>query len=247
MKSVMLKHLSLIIVLAMLAIGSLTAPVVAADAELLDYIEVLTADAEPGEALAMVAVIHGLGDRPESFIGFLQAFNMKLRVILPRGPIPWGSGHAWFGHSQNNNWDQLSPGVKRSARKVARLLDHLAASKPTQGRPVLTGFSQGGILSYAVASGFPQSIQLALPISGLLPTPLWPQKSETPLIYPPIHALHGSVDRVVPVTFARDTVAHLKAVGLDASLTEYPVAHTINNDMHRQLLRLIKDALARQK
>ena len=42
------------------------------------------------------------------------------------------------------------------------------------GKVVVTGFSQGGMLSYALALHHPELIEYALPISGMLPEVLWP-------------------------------------------------------------------------
>ncbi|MCP4195887.1 MAG: hypothetical protein GY762_01950 [Proteobacteria bacterium] len=216
--------------------------------DLLDYVEVLTGAANAGDTLPMVAFVHGLGGRPESFINFVEGFEEKARVILPRAPNPWGGGYAWFAKSKNGNWNLLADGMADSARRIAELLSYLENTKPTQGRPILAGFSQGGMLSYAVATIHPQTIALAIPISGLLPRPLWPQEIGDHLSYPRIRALHGKADNIVPITYARDTVSHLKQVGLDATLVEYPlVPHTISRAMGRQIVDLVGREVRKQR
>ncbi len=211
---------------------------------LLDYIEVLTGEAKTEETLPMVAVVHGLGDRPESFTPFLDVLEEKTRVILPRAPTPWGGGHAWFDKSRDGNWEQLSDGMASSAKRLAHLLSHLAKTRPTKGLPIIVGFSQGGMLSYAVASNYPRTIRLAVPISGLLPRPLWLAAKDVSISYPRIRALHGTVDRIVPITYARDTVSHLKKIGLDVTLEEYPmVSHTISYAMRKKVLDLVRQEL----
>jgi phospholipase/carboxylesterase len=215
---------------------------------LLDYIEVLTGAAQAEDTLPLVVFIHGLGGRPESLIPFVEVFGEKARVILPRAPTPWGRGYAWFGRSQNKNRSPLSDGMADSAKRIANLLSYLAETKPTRGRPILAGFSQGGMLSYAVATSHPQTIGLAIPISGLLPKPLWPKEIGDAASYPRIRALHGKADNIVPINDARDTVSHLKQVGLDATLLEYPlVPHTISRAMQRQVVDLVGREIRKQR
>jgi phospholipase/carboxylesterase len=138
--------------------------------------------------------------------------------------------------------------MEDSARRIATLLSHLAKTKPTRGTPILAGFSQGGMLSYAVATSYPKTIGLAIPISGLLPKPLWPQKIGDSASYPRIRALHGKADNIVPIANARDTVSHLQKVGLDVTLVEYPlVPHTISRAMRRQVVDLIGQEIREQR
>src|SRR6185369_5788604 len=63
----------------------------------LQYLEVLTGDAAPGDAVPMVVALHGLGDHPESFRLLLDDLPARARVVFPRGPMPHGEdGFSWF-------------------------------------------------------------------------------------------------------------------------------------------------------
>ena len=54
-------------------------------------------------------------------------------------------------------------------------------------------------------------------------------------------ALHGRADGIVPIVHARATVAHLRKIGLDATLKEYPlVAHTIGYSMRKHVVELVR-------
>ncbi len=58
----------------------------------------------------------------------------------------------------------------------------------------------------------------------------------------------GMADNIVPITYARDTVSHLKQVGLDATLVEYPlVPHTISRAMGRQIVDLVGREVRKQR
>ncbi len=210
-------------------------------AGLLQAIETRTRHSAGVDPLPLVVAVHGLGDRPESFKTLLADLPAPARIITPRAPIEWNMGYAWFRvRIRSRNWNALSAGITRAAKQVAVLIDHLRDKYPTRGTPILCGFSQGGMISYAVAVHHPETIGLAIPVSGYLPKPLWPAAKNAATKYAPIRALHGSADALVPLQPTREAVEHLARLGFDASLTAYPgTPHTVDAAMRRDLYRLI--------
>jgi phospholipase/carboxylesterase len=210
----------------------------------LEHVEMLTAGARPDQKLPLIAAVHGLGDRPENFKEVLTDLPIPARVVLPRAPQSHGSGFAWFSvRLFEGDWDRLSKGISRAADQVAEWIGHLEKTTPTKGRPILCGFSQGGMISFAVAVKHPRAAGFVIPISGTLPRQLWPQSEpKDKSAYPPIRALHGAADELVPIEPTRKAVGHLKELGFDAELTSYPgVSHTVAPSMRQELFDLIKD------
>lgn len=224
--------------------NSSPAGAVAASKARLDYIELVTGGAGTDERLPLIVAIHGLGSKPEHFKRVLVDFPKKARVILPRAPKPWRNGYAWFtARIRNSNPQMLADGIARAADQVAEFIRFLALEKPTVGKPILCGFSQGGMISFAVAVRHPELIRLAIPISGVLPRPLWPSSGGARSVLP-IRALHGVQDALVLIEPTRETVAHLKGAGFDAELKEYEnVGHGMSPAMREELHKLIEQAL----
>ncbi|MBI2378214.1 MAG: dienelactone hydrolase family protein [Deltaproteobacteria bacterium] len=195
----------------------------------LDYVERVTGNGDPAAKLPMVVAIHGLGDRPESFAALFEGFPAPVRVILPRAPLPWSGGFAWFPYRMKDRDEgELSRGIDGAADSVARLIRTLA--RPTMGKPIVTGFSQGGMISFGIAARHPEVVSLALPIGGLLPTPSFPAAGARTV---PIRAFHGEADPRVPLEQARRTIQAFRNAGYSAVLLEYPATgHTISADMH---------------
>ena len=97
------------------------------------------------------------------------------------------------------------------------------------------------MLSFVLAARHPGQILHAFPISGGAPGPLRPRAGSAAA---PIFALHGTTDDVVPVDYARATVADFKKAGATAELSEYPgVGHVISPKMKEDLFARILAAL----
>jgi len=213
---------------------------------LLEYLEIVTAKARKTDPLPLIVAVHGLGDRPKHFKHLLEDLPLQARVVFPRAPISWGMGFAWFRtRIASGDLRNLSTGIARAAKQVAVLVGVLKKKRPTRGEPILCGFSQGGMISFAVAVRHPESIGLAIPIGGVLPRPLWPKEKKPDASYPPIRALHGGADALVLPGPTTEAVEHLRGLDFDVSLKKYPgVSHTVSGTMRRDLFKLIDSAVS---
>jgi phospholipase/carboxylesterase len=211
----------------------------------LEFVEIGVAGAGVKDAPLVVAV-HGLGDRPENLAELYRDISVPCRLVLPRGPIPYAGGSSWFDIDIPYAPDAaLGARIGAAADRVAALIDHLKTARAIRGKPVVTGFSQGGMISFAVALRHPEAVGLAVPIAGALPESAFPAR---PLAgeKPVIRAFHGTADTLVPIDFARRTIAALAAAGYDASLEEYAgVGHMVSPAMQRDALAVIDAAIAR--
>lgn len=225
--------------------GCSPAPVVTAPA--LEYVERYTgvAGSEGAADLPLIIAIHGLGDRPESFMRLFDGFDVSARIVIPRAPTGWGPGYSWFPlpSSEAGSRERFENGLIDSAARIAELIAALSSQAGGAARPVVvTGFSQGGMLSFAVAALHPASVDAALPVAGLLPPGIGPRQSAAAgatvdaASLPTVEALHGDADRRVPVSGAESTVQRLRDAGYKASVRLYPgVGHTISAAMRDDL------------
>jgi phospholipase/carboxylesterase len=210
----------------------------------LRFLEIIPGGTPRDPRLPMLVMIHGMGDRPHA--DWLAGFDAgtPVRVIMPRAPTPYFDGFSWFNYTIGgpNDPAALAQGITRAADQLTELLDLLTQQRPTRGRPIVAGFSQGGMLSYALALQHPERMRLALPIAGMLPEPLWPTQSPTRRV--PIRSLHGDADTIIDIHFARDLQARLNSLGYDASLEEFPgVDHAISPPMQDRINALLRERL----
>jgi phospholipase/carboxylesterase len=216
----------------------------------LRYLEIIRGDAKPNEKLPLLIVIHGLGDKPNH--GWLEAIDVdskiRARMILPQAPTPYGKGFAWFPFRAGSlDQAELARGIAEAAERLTRMLEVLRTQRPTRGKAVVTGFSQGGMLSYALALSHPELIAYALPISGMLPGQLWPV-TPAPAGTPPLRALHGTADTLVRFTVDDELNHRLRELGYPAELVPFEGApHAITPEMTALVRSTLSEALAQPK
>lgn len=221
-------------------------PLLRDEASGLEYVEVLTAGATGGESLPVVLALHGLGDRPESFRLLVDDLPAKARVIVPRAPTPHGAdGFSWFAFRSDDGDDtELAGRLREAAERVAVLATSITTRHGGLARVVVCGFSQGGILSFALAAVHPELVAAAVPVSGYLPSPLWPIERPKVRPLPKILAFHGENDRVIPLEQDRWSVEALRSNGYEATLHPYPdVAHAISPAMRAELVGAVVAAV----
>lgn len=199
----------------------------------------------PDARLPMLVAIHGLGDRPENFQSVIDDLPVTTRVIVPRGLDPVEDGFSWFPiRARSTDVAGLSKGISTAADRLALLITELTRTRPTRGRPVVTGFSQGGMLSFALAVYHPEILAAAVPVGGWLPPPLWPSTLPPTRPLPKIVALHGEADNAVKFVPTREGVEHLEKLGWPVTLKSYPeVGHAIPPKMRRELYLQLERAL----
>lgn len=207
-----------------------TTPAVSAPPAALAYVE--------RGAGPLVVVMHGFGDVPEHLRDAVVGCALPVRVVAPRAPTPAGDGFSWFERrvqpDGTRGWDVA--GIEARTDELAALIRTLS---PTH-RAVVTGFSQGGVLSFAMATRHPEAVVAAIPVSGAVPDAL---VVAAPPAAPPIRALHGLDDDVLEAMPAIDAVRRLRDLGWDAEIATFPgVRHAIPPEVHAAWCAAIGDA-----
>jgi len=206
-----------------------------------DVLERVTGSAKATDTLPMVVVIHGRGDRPESFVGLLEGLDRPARIIAPRGPTPWNQGYSWFALRDSLSDEEVARGIVQAADAIATTLRRLLLERPTQGKPIITGFSQGGALSFALAIRHPDLVAGAFPLGGWVPPSLLPAPGAATA---PMVALHGEADERIPVGPTRDAVTTLRQRGARVEFRTYPgVGHSVSAEMRRDLELLLRETI----
>lgn len=205
------------------------------------YAEVELGEVDEGVPLPLVFIFHGRGDHPRIPGGPFGRAPTAMRVIVPRGPLSLGSGFAWARSSvTQNRHEELAADIVAITDRLIRLIEHVQQTRPTAGSPVVTGFSQGAIVSWTLALRFPDRIGLAIPIAGWV----LPATRPNVLRASPTRAMHGTADPIVRIEPTRAWVQALLASGNEVSWLEFDgVAHTVTPEMNVQFEEWLEEAL----
>eukprot|EP00755_Sulcionema_specki_P013062 Sspe_Gene.53005::Locus_29335_Transcript_1_1_Confidence_1.000_Length_1435::g.53005::m.53005/K06128/LYPLA1; lysophospholipase I len=173
---------------------------------------------EGREATGSVIFLHGYGDTAAGWAdaAFWWAERLPhLRFVLPTAPIRTSNPRV-------PSWsDQKDP--RNSAHIVRELFDK-ESERVGQGRVVLAGFSQGGMMSMYLAMsrarGSPLGGVVALSSFAFRGERIFPD-GPTSLEGVPVFIAHGTHDEVVPPRAAESTAALAKELGATVTFKLY--------------------------
>jgi phospholipase/carboxylesterase len=205
----------------------------------LEFVEVVTGEADPATPLPLFVGVHGFGDTPERFSTFFsERVAFPARFVFLRAPDAHGDGFSWFPIRQSPLEDGYTAELLESADRIAATARSVAEEFPTLGEPVVFGFSQGGMLSFALAANGGSGFRAAVPIAGFLPEALRSDEVGEPI---PVRAYHGADDRLIPAADARATVEYFKSVGAPAEVVVYDdVGHSMSRQMGDDILAALR-------
>jgi phospholipase/carboxylesterase len=98
------------------------------------------------------------------------------------------------------------------------------------------GFSQGGMLTFTLATHHPEVVGAAFPLAGWLPPSLMPEARRAHTRYPTIRAMHGADDPILPSARTELAADELSRRGYAIELLTFDdVRHEMSVEMWRHL------------
>jgi phospholipase/carboxylesterase len=200
-------------------------------------------ESTPAGALVLT---HGRGADADDLEPLLDLLDPDRRLlgIFPRGPLflPPGGRH-WYIVRQVGFPD---PGTfLPTFEELAVHLDSILAEREIPwAQAAVGGFSQGAVMSYALALGAGRPRPAAvLAVSGFIPSVEGLDLALADRARLPVSISHGSLDPVISVTFGRDARDRLTAAGLAVRYREDAVGHTISPGALAQARAVLEEAL----
>ncbi len=145
--------------------------------------------------------------------------------------LQYGS-YAWYAINFDADQNKFSDNeqAKVSRDFIAKFIDELVANFPIDAKNVtLIGFSQGTILSYAVALSHPEKVQRVVAMSGYINTEILEENYlKNSFSNLKIFTSHGTVDQVIPVEWGRKAKPFLENLGINTTYKEYPIGHGVS-------------------
>lgn len=181
----------------------------------------------------LILLLHGYGSNEEDLFSFAAELPDEYYIISARAPydLQYGS-YAWYAINFDADENKFSDNEQARASRnlIAQFIDELTVNYPIDTANInLLGFSQGAVLSYAVALSHPEKIQKVIALSGYISDAIFEKDYlKNDLSKLKIFASHGTVDQVIPIDWARKTKPFLDKLGIASVYKEYPIGHGIS-------------------
>lgn len=179
----------------------------------------------------LLILFHGYGSDENDLFSFASELPEELFIISARAPYPMQPyGNAWYAinfDADKGKWSDNEQAIE-SRDLIANFIDEVIAAYPVNKDNVsLLGFSQGTILSYAVALTYPEKINNVIALSGYINEDLFKTQSEDHYKHLNFYCSHGSVDQVIPIDWARKSPEFLSNLNIKHKYSEFPVGHGV--------------------
>lgn len=181
----------------------------------------------------LLVLLHGYGSNEEDLFSFSNYLPDHFLIVSFQAPIslqPYG--YAWYAinfEAEQGRWSDPKEGI--SARDlILNAIENLNTSYRFDSNNIhLLGFSQGGVLSYALALSYPGLFKSATILSGYIFSEIMDIKSSG---YDKLHiyASHGTQDQVVPFEWGKQSTKLLDKIGVHYQFESFEAGHTVTSE-----------------
>jgi phospholipase/carboxylesterase len=194
-----------------------------------------------------VVALHGWGANAMDLLGLAPYLaGGRFLVLCPQGrvEVPLGPmvGYGWFPLTMGAPPDPSA--FAAGVDDAKRFIDAAVRRYPVDpNKLVVIGFSQGGVLAYALALSQPARFAGLVALSSWLPEPIAP--TLTSGTYERLSALvhHGERDDLIDVGRGRESVERLRSLHVPVAYREFDMGHEINADSLADLSTWLEDKI----
>ncbi len=191
---------------------------------------VRTPSGKPDNAfLPLVLVMHGRGADANDLADLAPMIDPPggARFVFPNAPTPFEAfpgvnfGFTWF-----QGWPPSGDSLRESRALLLELIDELVAKYPTPpGKLIISGFSQGGLMSTDVGYRTKQPLAGIVVMSGAIVESELPDLAAKKDV--PVLIVHGTEDEMIPVLAARRARRILEERGIEPEYHEFAMGHYV--------------------
>lgn len=186
----------------------------------------------------MLLLLHGVGSNEQDLMGLADQLDGRFYILSLRGPVEFGPGsHGWFQVQFAPGGPQINPQQAERSRTdlisfIEQAPDHYKADP---ARVILFGFSQGAIMSLALALTRPDLLAGVVAISGRTLPGLFAKTGplsghlaiRQAMAGLPLLIAHGRQDKVLSVEYGRQSETVFSKLPFNLSYREYDMGHGI--------------------
>ena len=189
----------------------------------------------------LLVLLHGYGSNEEDLFSFIPTLPKEWLIVSFRAPFDTDfGGYSWFDIDLMNAENPIDVAQAKNAEK--EILESILTISNQYGlrenETHLAGFSQGGILTYALALNQPQFFSKIAILSSYLDEKLLVNSSKDKKQLEKLRFFisHGADDAVIPLEWGRKAADYLYHKGCFFSFREYMNGHGINQKNYMDLM-----------
>jgi phospholipase/carboxylesterase len=195
----------------------------------------------------LLLLLHGYGANEDDLFSLAPYLDERFMIVSARAPVVLQPmSYAWFNLGFTPQGVIVNPEeVESSRRTIHKFIGEIVeAYNCDPGAVYLMGFSQGAMMSLAVALTYPGSAAAVVAMSGrMLPQTLSLIPDKDALIGLPIFVSHGTRDTLLPINQGRDARAKLSELPVELTYREYDMGHEVSYDSLEDITRWLKEQL----
>lgn len=192
-----------------------------------------------------VIALHGWGANAMDLLGLAPYLaGGRFLVLCPQGrvEVPLGPmvGYGWFPLTMGAPPDPAA--FAAGVDDTRRFIDAAERRYPIdRNKLVVLGFSQGGVLAYALALREPARFAGLVALSSWLPGPVAQTIGAGTYERLPTLVHHGAGDDLIDIARGRESVEQLRSLSVPVTFREFDMGHEINADSLADLSGWLED------
>jgi phospholipase/carboxylesterase len=189
--------------------------------------------AVPKSKQKLLLLLHGLGSNEKDLFSLAQFIPSNYTVISVRVPHKFNDGYAWYNVDFSSNPRTINTvQAKQSRDELISFIDQMCEMYDVKkNRVVVSGFSQGAIMSYSIVLSSPDLKAMASFGGRILEESLAGLGKNQKFGDLNCFIAHGTKDQMIQIQDARIARETMAKIGAIVSYHEYQDGHTINEDM----------------
>ena len=193
----------------------------------------------------ILVLLHGYGSNEEDLFSFHPDLPEDWLIVSFQAPIntPYG-GFCWYDIDFTNAEKFIN--IEQAEKSIHLILEEISLIrkqyKITNGKVHLCGFSQGGIISYALALRNPQFFNKITCLSSYPEQKILQNIADKKsLSHLRFFISHGTEDSVIPIDWGKKGYELLYDLNLYFSFREYHSGHGISSKNYQDLIHFFKN------
>ncbi|WP_341652852.1 phospholipase [Blattabacterium cuenoti] len=188
-------------------------------------------------------MIHGYGSNEKDLFPFQKDIPENFFIISIQGFYSIGTNkYSWYDIDFDNKNKFINIiQAKKTIEKISFFIHEAIEEYKLKKNPVwICGFSQGAILSYAIALKNSDKIKKVIALSGYIENRILPKQihHNSDLEF---FISHGKYDPIIPVNWSKKGLKFLKEKKILFFYKEYESGHTLNHLNYQDLINWIKE------